>query len=164
MTTGEGRFIGVRVEIAAAEALERDDPELVLRVTNEVRTAAEGDLRAGVPRGVAYIRRLQEVTLRRPELGIAVARALNLSHIVEDLLEGASVEGVPGIGTDGVELSATRRHKIRVFGKSILAFSVVVLLIDAVIGDGVATAVLYAWTAVGLGLFFVGTYLVMLRE
>jgi hypothetical protein len=33
-----------------------------------------------------------------------------------------------------------------------------------VVADGLASALLYAWTAVGLVLFFVGGYLVMLRE
>jgi hypothetical protein len=32
------------------------------------------------------------------------------------------------------------------------------------VADGLASVLLYIWTAVGLGLFFVGGYLVMLRE
>ena len=46
----------------------------------------------------------------------------------------------------------------------ILAASGLVLLAEAVAAGGVAAGLLYAWTAVGLGLFFVGGYLVMLRE
>ena len=49
--------------------------------------AADDDHAAGVPRGKAYVRRLQESLVEQPELGIAVARSLGLEHIAEDLLE-----------------------------------------------------------------------------
>jgi hypothetical protein len=152
----------LRVEFAAAEALERDDPELVARTAAELRAAAEGDLRRRVPRSKAYVRRLQALTVERPELGIAAAKALDLDHIVEDLLDGISVEGVPGIGPDGVVLSPTRRHTARLRGKWTLGISAVVLLLEAVLAYGIASWMIYLWTTVGLVLFFVGSYLVFM--
>jgi type IV secretory pathway TrbD component len=89
---------------------------------------------------------------------------LHLEHIVEDLLAGMTVEGVPGIGADGAELAPTRRHRARRRGALLLGASGLVLLAEAVVAGGLAAGLLYAWTAVGLGLFFVGGYLVMLRE
>jgi hypothetical protein len=165
MTGGQRRSLGVQVEFAAAEALEQADPELVALAADGLRAAAEADLGGRVPRSVAYVRRLQELTVERPELGIAVARALGLEHIVEDLLEGMAVEGVPGIGPDGTVLPPTRRHKARLCGKWILGISTLVLFVEAIIAYGLASAVIYVWTSVGLGLFFVGAYLVfMIRE
>jgi hypothetical protein len=147
-----------------ATRLEQDDSELVAHAADQLRAGAAADLAGGVPRGRAYVRRLQALTIDRPALGIAVARALHLEHIVEDLLAGMTVEGVPGIGTDGTELAPTRRHRTRRRGALMLAASGLVLLAEAVAAGGVAAGLLYAWTAVGLGLFFVGGYLVMLRE
>jgi hypothetical protein len=40
----------------------------------------------------------------------------------------------------------------------------VVLLVEAVIAGGVSSVLLYLWTAVGLALFFLGLYLIMLGE
>jgi hypothetical protein len=144
-------------------ALADDDPELVLRTAAQLRTTAEDDHRGGTPRGKAYVRRLQQLIIERPVLGVAVARSLGLEHIAEDLLEGRSVDGVPGIGPDGSVLK-TRRHRTRWRGKVLLAVSALLLLVEAVTADALPSAVLYAWTAVGLGVFFVGGYLVMLRE
>jgi hypothetical protein len=149
---------------ASAAELERDDPALVARTAEDLRTGAEADLQSGVPRGRAYIRRLQELTVERSELGIAVGRSLGLEHIVEELLEGITVEGVAGIGPDGSVLPPTRRHRNRRRGVLLLVISGLLLLVEAVIADGLASAILYTWTAVGLGLFFVGCYLVTLRE
>ena len=38
------------------------------------------------------------------------------------------------------------------------------LLIEAVIADGIPSPLLYAWTVIALGLFFVGGYCIMLKE
>ena len=57
-----------------------------------------------------------------------------------------------------------RRHQTRRRGKYILAVSAILLLVEAVVADGLASVLVYIWTAVALGLFFVGGYLVMLRE
>ena len=156
--------MGVEDQFALATTLEQDQPDLVARAADELKAAAERDHRGGVPRGKAYVRRLQELTVERPSLGIAVARALGLEHIVEELMEGTTVEGVPGIGPDGRALMPNRRHQTRRRGKYILAVSALLLLIEAVVADGLASVLLYIWTAVALGLFFVGGYLVMLRE
>jgi len=149
---------------AEATQLEHDDAELVARVADQLRAGAAADLVGGVPRGRANVRRLQAMTIERPALGIAVARALHLEHIVEDLLAGMTVEGVPGISADGAELAPTGRHRARRRGALMLGASGLVLLAEAVAAGGLAAGLLYAWTAVGLGLFFVGGYLVMLRE
>jgi hypothetical protein len=156
----------MRVEdkFVSAQKLEQAEPELIGSAAEELRVAAEADHKSGVPRGKAYVRRIQELAIRRPELGIAVSRVLGLEHIVEELLSGISVEGVPGIGPDGSALPPTHRHRTRRRGAFILGISAIVLLVEAITADGLASIVLYAWTAVGLGLFFVGGYLVMLRE
>jgi hypothetical protein len=44
-----------------------------------------------------------------------------------------------------------------------LAASGLVLLIEAIVADGIGSILLYVWTAVGLALFFVGGYLVIYR-
>jgi hypothetical protein len=164
--TGDGRHpTGVEDTFASATELELADPGLVADVSDQLRAAAEQDHReGGVPRGVAYIRRLQELAVERPVLAVAVSRALGLEHIVDDLLRGIAVEGVPGIGPDGVVVSPTRRHRTRRRGKLILVLSALLLLVEAVIADGLASILLYVWTAVALGLFFFGGYLIMLRE
>ncbi len=148
----------------SAERLERDDPALVARTAAELRAAAEGDHRGGAPRGRAYVRRIQELTVERPDLGIAVARALGLEHIVEELLDGVSVDGVPGIGPDGMALPATRQHRTRRRGAVILGISAAVLLVEAVTADSVPSVVLYLWTAVGLVLFGIGGVFVLVRD
>lgn len=149
---------------AAAQRLEQDEPELVRRVADELRVAADEDHRRGAPRGKAYVRRLQELAIDHPELAIAVGRALGLEHIVTDLLDGVSVEGVAGIGSDGAAQRPTRRHQARRRGIVIIALSALILLVEAVTADALSSPVLYVSTAIGLSLFFVGCYLVTLRE
>jgi hypothetical protein len=150
--------------VASAEELEHHDPVLVARTADALRSAAEEDHRAGAPRGRSFVRRLQALTVERSDLGVAVARELGLEHVVEELLGGSPVDGVPGIGPDGAALAPTRRTRARRQGALLLAVSAVLLLVEAVIADGISSILLYLWTVVGLGLFFVGGYLVMLRE
>jgi len=154
----------VEVIRAGAERLARSSPEVVSGAVDQLKELAEGDHRAGTPRGRAYIGRLQVLLIERPELGVAVARSLGLEHIADDLLEGTPVEGVPGIGPDGRALAPSPRHRTRRRGALVLGLAAVVLLIEAVTADALASGLLYAWTAVGLALFFVGGYLVLLRE
>jgi hypothetical protein len=158
-----GRPPRVGEAFLAATNLALDDPERVATAVEQFRERAEEDHRAGAPRGRAYVRRLQALLIENPGLGIAVARAVSLEHIAQELLEGTPVEGVPGIGPDGVALTSTGRHRTRRKGAVILALSAVVLLIEAVTADALASILLYLWTAVGLGLFFVGGYLVLLQ-
>jgi hypothetical protein len=162
---GDDRGRPTRVEDAfvAATNLALDDPDRVAAAVEQFRERAEEDHRAGTPRGRAYVRRLQALLVENPRLGIAVARAVSLEHIAQELLEGTPVEGVPGIGPDGVALTSTGRHRTRRKGALILALSAVVLLVEAVTADALASILLYLWTAVGLGLFFVGGYLVLLQ-
>ena len=134
------------------------------RTVEDLRTGAEADRQAGTPRGRAYVRRLQALLVERPELGMAAATGLGLDHIAEDLLNGTAVEGVPGIGPDGVALTSTPRDRTRRWGKIILVVSTALLLVEAVTADSVASVLLYLWTALGLGLFFVGIYLIMVRD
>lgn len=164
MTDDRQRALRVEGTFASARELEREEPDLVLRTAEELRSGAETDRAAGTPRGRAYVRRIQELVVERPELGIAVATSLGLEHIAADLLEGTSVEGVPGIGPDGAALSSTPRDKTRRWGKTLVIASIVLLLVEAVTADALASVLLYVWTAVALALFFVGVYLVMLRE
>jgi hypothetical protein len=159
----QGRPTRVEDAFVAATNLALDDPERVATAVEHFRERAEEDHRAGTPRGRAYVRRLQALLVENPELGIAVARAVSLEHIAQELLEGTPVEGVPGIGPDGVALTSTGRHRTRRKGALILALSAVVLLVEAVTADALASILLYLWTAVGLGLFFVGGYLVLLQ-
>ena len=164
MTNDQGGHTRISEWTASAQRLEKDDPARVTGAVDDLRASADEDHTHGTPRGKAYIRRLQELTVDHPELGIAVARELGLEHIVEDLLNGISVEGVPGIGPDGRPLSPTSRHRTRRRGGWLLVLSALVLLLEAIVAGGVGSILLYVWTAVGLGLFFVGGYLVMLKE
>jgi hypothetical protein len=164
LTSGQGRHTGIDGWLASAQKLERDEPVLVARAADDLRTASEEDHKRGAPRGRAYVRNLQELAVGCPALGIAVARELGLEHIVEDLLNGISVEGVPGIGSDGAPMSPTSRHRTRRRGAWLLATSALVLLVEAIVADDLVSMILYVWTAVGLGLFFVGGYLVILKE
>ena len=164
MTDHDGRPPPVETLWSSARRLESEDPGLVARSAVDLRTGADHDHAAGVPRGKAYVRRLQESLVDQPELGIAVSRSLGLEHIAEDLLHGMTVEGVAGIGSDGSPLPQTRRQRTRRRGKLMLALSAVALLIEAVVADGLPSILLYVWTALALGLFFFGGYLIMLRE
>lgn len=156
--------MGHEETLRAAQRLEEDQPDFVARSTEELRVAADGDHRGGVPRGRAYVRRIQELIIERPELGIAVARAMGLGHIAHELIEGVSVDGVPGIGPDGAALAPTRQHRTRRRGAVILAVAALVLLIEAVTADSVPSVVLYVWTAVGLVLFGVGGVFALVQE
>jgi hypothetical protein len=151
-------------ELAAAAGLEQHDPEVVVRRAAQLRSDAEGDIHGRVTRNKAYVRHLQQLAVENPALAIAVGRSLNLDHIVEELLEGKTVEGVPGIGSDGAALAPNKRHRLRRWGKWTLGIGSFLLLIEAIVADGIPSAALYAWTAVGLVGFFVGFYLIMLKE
>jgi hypothetical protein len=164
VTDEQERALRVEGTFASARELERDQPDLVVHAAEELRSAAETDRAAGTPRGRAYVRRIQELVVERPELGMAVATSLGLEHIAADLLQGTSVEGVPGIGPDGVALTSTPRGRTRRWGKTLLMASIVLLLVEAVTADALASVLLYGWTAVALALFFLGLYLIMLRE
>jgi hypothetical protein len=155
---------GVEETRSSARDLVRDRPELVARTAEELRAGAEADRVAGTPRGKAYVRRLQALLVERPELGVAAATELGLDHIAEDLLGGTAVEGIPGIGPDGAALTSTPRDRTRRWGKIILAVSTVLLLVEAVTADSLPSIALYLWTGIGLGLFFVGIYLIMVRD
>jgi hypothetical protein len=150
--------------LVSVERLERESPDLVAQKALELRTAADGDHRNGAPRGRAYVRRLQELAIEDPEMGMAVGRSLHLEHVVEELLDGISVDGVPGIGPDGAELPPNCRHTARRRGAWTLALSALLLLVEAVVADGIGSILLYIWTVVGLGTFFLGGYLVLLGD
>lgn len=164
MTGDHDRVVGVEGTVSSARQLARDQPELVVRTAEDLRSGAEADRQAGTPRGKAYVRRLQALLVERPELGMAAATELGLDHIAEDLLNGTAVEGIPGIGPDGAALTSTPRDQTRRWGKVILIVSTVLLLVEAVTADSLASVLLYIWTALGLGLFFVGIYLIMVRD
>jgi hypothetical protein len=149
---------------ASVERLEEEHSDLVAQRASELQAAADGDHRNGAPRGRAYVRRLQELAIDDPDMGIAVGRSLHLEHVVEELLAGISVDGVPGIGPDGHELPPNRRHTARRRGAWMLALSALLLLVEAVIADGIGSILLYIWTVVGLGTFFLGGYLVLLGD
>jgi hypothetical protein len=150
--------------LASAERLEQEQPDLVASKALELQEWADGDHRNGAPRGRAYIRRLQELAIEDPAMGIAVGRALHLGHVVEELLDGISVDGVPGIGPDGTELPPNRGHTNRRRGAWILGLSAILLLVEAVIADGIGSILLYIWTVIGLGAFFLGGYMVLLGD
>jgi hypothetical protein len=148
----------------AARKLLDHDPDSVARSVDRLRGAADADRDRGTPRGKAYVRRLQELLIERPELGLAVAESIGLAHIAEDLLAGVTVDGVEGIGADGTALAPSRRTASRRRGRWIILVSAGLLLLEAVTADSLPSALLYGWTAIGLGLFFVGGYLVLNRD
>jgi hypothetical protein len=147
----------------AATQLARDEPALVDGVAERLQREAEEDHRAGSPRGRAMVRRLRGVLVDRPDLGLAVARQLDLEHIALDLLEGRSIDGVSGLAPDGTPLLTSRGQRLKRRGAWMLAASALVLLLEAIVADGIGSILLYVWTAVGLALFFVGGYLVIYR-
>ncbi len=147
----------------AATQLARDDPALVAGAIEWLQREAEEDHRAGSPRGRAMVRQLRAVLVGQPDLGLAVVRQLDLEHIALDLLEGRSVDGVSGLALDGTPLRASRGQRLKRGGAWMLAASGIVLLLEAIVASGVGSILLYAWTAVGLALFFVGGYLVIYR-
>ncbi len=144
--------------------LEREDPGLVVDAVEQLRSGAEEDHRAGSPRGRAVVRRLRSMLGDQPELGLAVARQLGLEHIALDLLDGKPVDGLSGLAPDGTPLPTSRRHRSRRRGAWILAASGLILLLEAIVAGGISSILIYLWTVVGLGLFFVGGYLVIYRD
>jgi hypothetical protein len=149
---------------AAATALEHADPELVRRAAADCEAGAQRDHLDGVPRGKAYVRRLRDVTGERPELGIAVGRALGLEHIVEDLLDGRSVDGVTGLGPDGAVLPPSRSDRRRRRGVVLLLLGGVVVLAGATVADSLALPAVITWTAASFVLIFVGLRDLLHRE
>ena len=148
----------------AATQLAREDPALVTESVDRVRQGAERDHRAGSPRGRAMVRQLRDLLAGRPDLGLAVARQLDLEHLALDLLAGRTVDGVSGLAPDGTVLPISRRYRSRQRGAWLLVVSALILLLEAILADGVASFLLYLWTAVGLAIFFVGGYLVIDRD
>jgi hypothetical protein len=55
---------------ASVERLEQEHSDLVAQRASELQAAADGDHRNGAPRGRAYIRRLQELAIDDPDMGI----------------------------------------------------------------------------------------------
>ena len=109
-----------------------------------------------MPRGKAYVLGLRDLTVGRPPLGVAVARSLGLEHIVEDLLEGASVDGVTGIGPDGEILapSPSDRHQRR--GTVLVLLGGIVLLVGATAADSLSLVWVIVWTIGSFALIFGG--------
>ena len=140
----------------AATALERGNPAAVRRAADECRAGALRDHVGGVPRGKAIVRRLRDLTATDPALGVAVARALDLEHIVEDLLDGRSVDGVTGFGPDGGILPPSRSDRRRRRGTVLLVLGGVVLLVGATAADSLSLVWVIAWTLGSFALIFTG--------
>jgi hypothetical protein len=156
VSTADGappRFEAVRT---AATELERDDPELVRRAVADCEQGAQLDHAGGVPRGKAYVQRLRDLTHEEPALGVAVARALSLEHIVEDLLDGKSVDGVTGLSPEGEVLPPSRSDRRRRRGTVLLVLGGVVLLVGATAADSLSLFWVIAWTVVSFALIFTG--------
>ena len=147
-----------------AARLQRDDPDLVERTAAACDAGARRDHLAGTARGKAYVLRLRDVTLERPALGIAVGRSLGLEHIVEDLLEGRSVDGVTGIGADGSVLAPSRSDRRRRRGTVLLLLGGLVLLLGATAADSLSLLLVIVWTVVSFALIFTGLWEVLHRE
>jgi len=140
----------------AATTLEREDPDLVAGTSARCVAAAERDLLDGSPRGKAYVLQLRDLTAARPPLGIAVARSLGLEHIVEDLLEGTSVDGVTGIGPDGEVLQPSRADRRHRRGVILVLLGGVVLLVGATAADSLSLFWVILWTVTSFVLIFGG--------
>jgi hypothetical protein len=141
---------------AAATALDLEEPELVAAAKAECVAGAERDLRDGTPRGKAYVLRLRDLTVERPPLGMAVARSLGLEHIVEDLLEGTSVDGVTGISPDGEVLRSSPTDRRRRRGTVLVLLGGIVLLIGATAADSLSLLWVIVWTVGSFALIFGG--------
>jgi hypothetical protein len=141
---------------SAATDLELEDPDLVADTSAECVAAAERDLLDGSPRGRAYVLRLRDLTVERPPLGIAVARTLGLEHIVEDLLEGTSVDGVTGISPGGEVLQPSRSDRRRRRGVVLVLVGGVVLLVGATAADSLSLFWVILWTVTSFILIFGG--------
>ena len=156
MPVGEAPSSRIEAFRAAAAELERADPDLVARVRVECEAGARQDLVDGIPRGRAVVLRLRGLTVERPSLGIAVARSLGLEHIVDDLLAGVSVDGVPGIGADGSILPPSRSDRRRRRGIVLLLIGGGVLLVGATAADSLSLPLVIARTATSFVLIFGG--------
>jgi hypothetical protein len=141
---------------AAATTLDLEEPDLVAATRAECVAGAEQDLRDGTPRGKAYVRRLRDLTVERPPLGIAVARSLGLGHIVEDLLEGTSVDGVTGISPDGEVLRSGPTDRRRRRGAVLVLLGGIVLLVGATAADSLSLLWVIVWTVGSFALIFGG--------
>ena len=164
MSISEPRVPWIEAQFAAAMVLEQEEPDLVALAASECQAGAQRDLQLGTARGKAYVLRLRDLTLERPSLGIAVARRLGLEHIVEDLLNGTSVDGVPGIGADGTACPPSRRDRSRRHGCVLLALGGMVLLIGATTADDLTLFLVVAWTLCSFSLMFAGTWLILRQE
>lgn len=156
MATGDPVPSRIEALRAAATALEREDPDLVARAGAQCRADAQRDLVNGIPRGQATVLGLRDLTVERPPLGIAVGRALGLEHIVVDLLEGRSVDGVTGISADGAVLPPSRSDRRRRRGTVLLLVGGLVLLVGATTADSLSLFLVIAWTVSSFALIFVG--------
>lgn len=156
MPTGERGSVGVDELFASATELERTDPELVARAVTECEARARQDHLGGMVRGKATVLALRDLTVGQPALGIAVARALGLEHIVADLLAGRSVDGVTGIGPGGEVLPLSRSDRRRRRGAVLLVLGGGVLLAGATVADSLSLGLVIAWTACSFALIFTG--------
>ena len=158
MSPPEGGTPAPRIKAleAAATALELEEPELVATAAAECVARAERELRDGMPRGKAYVLGLRDLTVGRPPLGVAVARSLGLEHIVEDLLEGASVDGVTGIGPDGEILAPSPSDRRRRRGTVLVLLGGIVLLVGATAADSLSLVWVIVWTIGSFALIFGG--------
>jgi hypothetical protein len=158
MSRQEGRASLTRIEALkdAATTLELEDPDLVVSTRAECVAGAEQDLVGGTPRGRAYVLRLRDLTVERPPLGVAVARSLGLEHIVDDLLEGQSVDGVTGISATGDFLLPSRSDRRRRRGVILAVLGGVVLLAGATAADSLSLFPVILWTVASFVLIFGG--------
>ena len=123
---------------AVATALEHDDPVLVGHRRRPAPAAAEGDISGG-PRGsAADVRRLHGTDHRAAGARHSPSPGhFGLEHIVEDLLDGMTVDGVRGIGTDGTALPPpVVRHCAPLREKDLRAARFVVLVVEASVVEG----------------------------
>jgi hypothetical protein len=141
---------------AEATALQQEDPELVDRTATACRADAERDLANGIPRGKAYVLGLRDLAVERPPLAIAVGRSLGLEHLVVDLLEGRSVDGVTGISARGEVLPPSRSDRRRRRGAVLLLVGGLVLLVGATTADSLSLPLVIAWTVASFALIFGG--------
>ncbi len=158
MSPPEGGAPSPRIEAleAAATTLELEEPELVATATADCVARAERELRDGTPRGKAYVLGLRDLTVEQPPLGIAVARSLGLEHIVGDLLDGTSVDGVPGIGPDGQVLAPSPSDRRRRRGAVLVLLGGIVLLVGATAADSLSLMWVIVWTVGSFALIFGG--------
>jgi hypothetical protein len=156
LSTDEASLPRIEALMAAATALEHEDPELVVAARTECEAGAQRDLLSGVPRGAAYVLRLRDLAVERPPLGIAVARSLGLEHIMEDLLAGKSVDGVTGISPEGQVLPPSRSDRRRRRGAFFVLVGGVILLVGATTADSLSLTLVIIWTVSSFVFIFGG--------